>query len=307
MISGWTIVEGDPTSLQEGERAMGTVGRFTLGIILLGSVAAFGCGGERPQSPPTVDITAEDYEFTAPDTVSSGWTTLRMHNQGSEQHLFALVRLPDRVTYHDFKTQVVAPYDSVWSLVVDGRIDRAEARRRLRPLLPDWYPDEATLRSGVGLTAPGRTAETTVDLEPGTYVVECYAMTSEEQYHAFRGMIHPLTVTPASSDATPPAADQTLTVADLDLRGAGPVSPGEHTFAVRFEKDPKALPVQHLHLARLDEDTGADELAEWMTSLDPVMPAGETAYVTVDLHSGRYAWLLGVPPEQGELETFTVE
>lgn len=40
-----------------------------------------------------------------------------------------------------------------------------------------------------------------------------------------------------------------------------------------------------------------------MTSLDPVMPAGNTVYVTANLEEGRYAWLLGVPPEQGEIET----
>ena len=44
-----------------------------------------------------------------------------------------------------------------------------------------------------------------------------------------------------------------------------------------------------------------------MTSLDPVMPAGNTVYVTANLEEGRYAWLLGVPPEQGEIETFAVE
>lgn len=32
-----------------------------------------------------------------------------------------------------------------------------------------------------------------------------------------------------------------------------------------------------------------------MTSLDPVMPAGNTVYVTANLEEGRYAWLLGVP------------
>lgn len=284
------------------------------------SLVTAGCTDQSPDRPPTVDITAEDHEFTAPDTVSSGWTTLRMHNQGSEHHLFALVRLPDRITYEDFETEVVAPFDSVWSLVVDGTIDQEEAPKRLRPLLPDWYPDEVMVRGGVGLTAPSRIGETTVNLEPGTYVLECFVLTSKGQYHALRGMLHPFTVTSATSEAKPPGADQELTVANLELEGVSPVSAGEHTFAVHFEKDPQALPYQHLRLARLDEDTDADELAEWMTSLDPVMPAptdflggpghmpaGNTAYVTVDLEPGRYAWLLGVPPEQGEVETFTVE
>lgn len=231
-------------------------------VVAVFSLTFTACTDEGPASPPTVDIVAEDYEFTAPDTVSSGWTNLRLHNQGSEHHLFALVRLPDRITYEDFETQLVPVYDSLWSLVEDGTMDRAEAGKRVRPLLPDWFPEDVTVRGGVGLTAPGRTGETTMRRDPGTYVVECFAMTSEKQLHLQRGMHHPLTVTAATSRASPPAADQELTVADLELGGVGPVSAGENTFAVQFERDPKPLFFQHLHLARLDEDTGADELAE---------------------------------------------
>lgn len=287
-------------------------------VALALTLTVVGCRGEPADAPSTVDIIAEDYEFTALDSLPSGWLTLRMHNHGSEHHLFTFVRLPDGVTYEDFETEVLTAYDSVWTLVLEGTIDRSEVGEMLRPLLPDWH-SEMVQPGGVSLTAPGRVAQTTLRLDPGLYVMECDALTSENEYHLLRGMVTRVAVGPSSTDAEPPEADYALTVSNLDLEGAGPVSSGEQTFAVHFETDPEEVPWQHVHLARLDEETGADELAAWM-KVDPVMPApveflggaqhmpaGNTSYVTVELEPGRYAWILGVPPELSEVEPFTVE
>lgn len=297
---------------------MNSIARLTVAISLLGSTAALGCGGERPGSPPSVDIVAEDYEFTAPDTVRSGWTTLRLHNQGSEDHLFTFIRLPDGVTYEDFEREALAPLDSVWSLVLDGTIEESAFGETVDPLLPDWYSD-LIQPGGVSLTAPGRTAQTTVRLEPGVHVLECYVLTSEEEYHLLEGMAHRVEVVPPSNGAEPPTADHDLELSDLDLTGVRDLSPGEHTFAFHFLEDPEGLPWQHVHLARLDENTDVQALAEWM-KVDPVMPspveflggpqhmpAGNTAYATFKLKPGHYAWGVGEPPEQGEVETFSVE
>lgn len=290
-------------------------------------LTGLGCAGERPGAPPVVDIIAEDYEFTAPDSAASGWTTLQLHNQGAENHLFTLVRLPEGLTYAAYETDVVAAYDSVWPLFVDGTIDRSEVGQRLEPLLPDWYPSKIVQPGGVSLVSPGEKAQTTVNLRPGEYVLLCYVLTPEGQFHALRGMAAPLTVYGATSDRGPPDADQMLTLANLRLEGAGPTSPGRHTIAVRFERDPEGTGAgeghQHLHLARLDRETSTADLLEWVSEWigenpaapAPVeflggaqhMPEGNTAYVTVDLDAGRYAWILGVPPEHGEVELFTVE
>lgn len=295
---------------------MRLLGRSALALAL--SLAIFGCEGEPSDAPPIVEVIAEDYEFTAPDSVPSGWTTLRLHNQGSEHHLFTFVRLPDDVTYEDFEREVIAPFDSVWSLMLEGTIEKSEARKIVRPLLPDWYSD-LIQPGGVSLTAPGRSAETTVRLEPGVHVLECYVLTAEEEYHILEGMAHRVEVVRPSNGAEPPTPDHELKFSDLDLTGVTELSPGEHTFAFHFVKDPERLPWQHVHLARLDEDTDAEALAEWMKA-DPIMPspvdflggpqhmpAGNTAYVTVELDAGQYAWVVGEPPERGEIESFVVE
>lgn len=278
-----------------------------------------GESGTDPTAPRVVEMTASDYALQMPDSISAGWTTFRMKNRGEEHHLFTFLELPGGVSYEDFRRDVVVPYDSIWAQVVDGQINGEEAREKLRPLLPDWYPSDLVQPGGVSLTAPGRTAETTMRMEPGTYVLECYAKTVERQYHALLGMVRPLTVYKSSSETGPPEADQALTVSNLDIEGVKSVPAGERTFAIRFEKDPEDLPYQHLHLARLGEETTSDEVAQWM-KVDPIMPApteflggaqhmpvGNTAYVNADLEPGRHAWFLGVPPEHGDVESFTVE
>lgn len=298
-----------------------------LALVAVFSLATAGCADQSPERPPTVDIIAEDYEFTAPDSLASGWTTFRLHNQGSEDHLFTLVRLPEGVTYAAYEADVVASFDSVWPLFVDGAIDPSEVGERLEPLLPDWYPSDVVQPGGVSLVSRGGRAQTTVNLRPGEHALLCYVLTPEGQFHALRGMVAPLTVYEGTSDRSPPEADQELTVSNLRLEGAGPTSAGRRTFAVRFARNPEGAGAgeghQHLHLARLDPETTAADLVEWVSKWigenpatpAPVeflggaqhMPEGNTAYVTVDLEPGRYAWILGVPPENGEVETFPVE
>lgn len=230
---------------------MRSVTRSALAVLL--SLGLFGCEGAPSDAPPTVDIVAEDYEFTAPDTVRSGWTRLRLHNQGSEHHLFTFVGLPDGVTYADFEQDFLAPGDSLWSLVLDGTIEESAFGEKFRARLPDWY-SHVVQPGGVSLTAPGRTATTTVWLEPGVHVLECYVLTPEKEYHLLEGMAHRIEVVPPSNGAEPPPADHDLKVSNLHLRGVQDLSPGEHTLAFHFVEDPEELNYQHVHLAHLAED-----------------------------------------------------
>jgi len=292
---------------------------------LLLAAGLVGCQSSGDESatenaPPVVDVTAVDYAFAAPDTVRSGWTTVRMTNEGEEHHLFLLAQLPEDIPYADFHDEVVVPWDSIRSLVRAGSVDTSVARTALKRLIPDWYPDELTPMGGVSLTAPGRTATTTLHLEPGTYVMECYARTADRQFHALRGMARPLEVTTDSTGASPPEADLRISLSKGQIQADSTVASGQSTIAVDFGEKGTLGPVgHHLHLARLDPETSARDLARWM-KWDPIMPApteflggpqsmlaGHTAYMHVDLSPGRYAWVLGNPPKQGSVQPFTVE
>jgi len=166
---------------------------------------------EDADGPPVVEVKAVDYAFAAPDTVRSGWNTFRLTNKGTEHHLFVLSQLPDGVTYGEFYAKVVAPMDSLRSMVRAGPVDTAAARK-LRRRIPDWYPKEMPPMGGVSLTAPGRTANTTVELESGTYVMECYVRTAERRFHLLRGMAKPLVATTDSTGASPPEADVSISL-----------------------------------------------------------------------------------------------
>ncbi len=272
--------------------------------------------------PPVVEITAVDYAFSSPDTVQSGWVTLQMTNKGKEHHLFVITELPEGITYADFHNKVAVPLDSMRTLVRKGAIDTTTAQKKLARMIPDWFPKETKPIGGVSLTAPGRTAKTTLKLKPGNYVMECYVRTEEGRFHFLRGMEKPLVVTKDSTEALAPQADMSISLSKGQMKADTLVSPGSHTIAVHFGKKAKTDPLylynQHLHLARLENETSPEELADWM-KWDPVMPSpvdfiggpqsmldGNTAYMHVDLTPGRYAWVLGNPPKEGDIQPFIV-
>lgn len=301
--------------------------RGLVALLLIASLAACQSNdeseGDDGSAPPVVDVTMLNYAFQAPDSIPSGWTSFRVTNEGEEHHLFLLEHLPAGITYADFQDQVTARYDSLRSLLRAGSIDETTYRNALLRAVPNWYLNRMEAMGGVSLTAPGRTATTTFNVEPGTYAMLCYARTPEGRFHFLRGMLQPLIVTTDSTNARPPEADLSVALSDLKIQADSMVSPGPHTIAVRFGDKRKGGAYgywfQHLYLAQLDRTTGAQSLAQWMKG-NPIMPApveflggvqdmpaGHTAYVQVDLSPGRYAWVLGNPPKQGEVTPFTVE
>lgn len=256
-------------------RALGVLCILLLAAGLLACRSSVDENGET-NAPTVVDVTAVDYAFAAPDSIPSGWTTFKMTNEGEEHHLFVLAKVPEGKTSSDLQEEVYAPYDSLTSLLKEGTIDSTTYGKTLSRTIPDWYGEQVELEGGVSLTAPGRTAQTTVNLEPGTYAMECYAKTPEWRLHAARGMHRPLIVTTDSTGARPPEADLRVSLSKGRVQADLTVSPGGHTVAVRFGEKRKGSPfgyvLQHLHLARLDQETSAHDLAQWM-KWDPIMPA----------------------------------
>jgi hypothetical protein len=189
--------------------------------------------------------------------------------------------------------------------------------------LPDWFGDVAQF-CGPGLTAPGRTVETTVYLEPGTYVMECYVKDDAEQFHSYLGMIEQFTVRETVSAAREPEADLRVTLSSTEgIRVDGDLVPGTHTVAVHFEDQTtyEHMVGHDVHLVRLN-GTDVETVARWMNWMVPgalvapapatflggaqTMTAGSTAYVTVDLEPGDYAWVSEVPADHQMWQTFTV-
>lgn len=303
--------------------------RRLLGITLM----AAACGGAGGESDATadgavVDVVARGLTFEAPDSISAGWTTFRLTNESAMTHFALVERLPEGIGIEEQQQDVAPVFQAGMDLLAAGEPDGAmEAFGEL----PAWFGDVVFL-GGPGLLAPGRSATATVYLEPGTYLIECYVKTNGV-FHSYNpdpaayGMVHELVVAGPPAETTAPEATLELTVSSergIEMTGA-PV-PGEHVVAVRFEDQTVyANFVGHdVHVARLADSTDVEQLAAWMdwtrpTGLEtpaPVeflggtneVPAGMTAYFTVRLEPGRYAWVSEVPDPaaKGMLRVFTV-
>jgi hypothetical protein len=272
-------------------------------------------GSRAPREASTIEITATDYAFRAPAAAPSGWTTIRFANDGSEPHFVFMSRLPHGKTIAEYETELSPVFAHAWDRVREGAtID--EAVGELFAALPPWFP-ELHFIGGPGLAAPGRTTETTLLIEPGDYVLECYVKTADGRIHYMEGMVRPITFTQERSAAAPPAADVTVTLSNNRVEFDSEPTAGSRTFAVHIRENPEEGFGHSAHLARLAEDASVDDVVGWMnwfgaTGLsDPApaefiggvhfMPAGATAYFSVDLEPGRY---LLVSENTGHLGVF---
>lgn len=287
-----------------------------------------------------LEVTADghtSFELGA-DEIPSGWTTLRFDNASNVIHFALVGKMPSvdgaQKTVEDSKAEVVPVFQNIMD-DINGKQPRfPEAGFEL----PAWY-GEVVYLGGPGLTSPGETSEVTLDLEPGTYVIECYVKMADGTFHSTEDMIEGLTVTDASSDAASarssgtadaaPAADAGVSISvDGGIETNGSLAPGRRTVEVTFtDQDAHEHFLGHdVHLVRLEDGADLAELGAWMSWADPggltepapsgvrflggtqEMPAGASAYVTAELEAGDYAWIAEVPDPASKdmLVTFTV-
>jgi hypothetical protein len=273
-----------------------------------------------------VEIEANGLQLSGPDEIPSGWTTFRLNNNSGMVHFAVLEKLPEGIGLEEQQAEVAPVFQEGMDLLNAGLFDEALAAFGA---LPAWF-FEVVFLGGPGLIAGGGSAETTVFLEPGTYLLECYVKTNG-RFHSYNpsgvGMVHEITVTGESSSARPPAP--TLQV-DISSAGGiqvdGHVRPGRHTVAVNFiDQTVYGHFLGHdVHLVRLEDDSDMAELGAWMNWTLPDgletpapaeflggvndMPAGATGYMNVVVKPGRYAWIAEVPDPagMGMLQTFEV-
>lgn len=293
-------------------------------------ILATGCTGRQSgRDARVVDVVARGLTFEAPDSVPSGWVTVRFHNASPVTHFALVERLPEHVSISEQQQQVAPVFQAGMDFLTEGRADSAMAAFGG---LPEWYSDFVFL-GGPGLTGPGETSETTLRLEPGRYLLECYVKTGGT-FHSFNrdtaalGMVHEFVVTEAASPQAEPTPDMTLTLsAEGGLQVDGTPRQGSQVIAVNFaDQRPHENFVGHdVHLLRVTDETNLDSVAAWMDWTRPPglqtpapaqflggvneMPAGSVGYLTVALEPGRYAWISEVPNAKAKnmLIPFTVE
>lgn len=276
-----------------------------------------------------IEVVARGLTLEAPAEVPSGWTTFRFVNESPMVHFALIERVPDGQGLASQQREVAPVFQEGLELLAAGDPEAAMAKFGE---LPEWF-GQIVFLGGPGLTSPGHVSEATVELAPGTYLIECYVKTGGV-FHSYNpdpavfGMVHEFTVTAATSGQPQPTADLNLEISSTaGITLSGSPSSGRQTFSVSFiDQIVHENFVGHdIHLARLPGDADLAGLEQWMDWSRPdglqtpapvefvgglnEMPAGSTGYFTVTLEPGEYVLISEVPGAGGKglLQTFTVD
>lgn len=251
-------------------------------------------------------------EFIGPDTIPSGWNTFKYVNKASETHFILFDKYPPGITIEDGEKDILPVFDKGMDLINQGH---AEAGFSEFGKLPEWF-SKIVFFGGSGLIAGGQTSITTLNLEPGYYVMECYVKMPNGKFHGVMGMVKQLIVTEIDSGMGEPEADVNITISnEKGIVIHDSLTKGQTVFKVTFEdqKLHENFIQTDIHLAEISLDVNLDSLESWMDWSNPKglitpvpdgvkflggiqeMPAGKHGYFTADLRPGRYVLISEVP------------
>jgi hypothetical protein len=265
-----------------------------------------------------IDVITRSMEFQSVDTISSGWNTFKYQNLSNETHFFLLDKYPEGKTAENAITDIAPVFEEGMDLINEGKAEEGFAAFGK---LPEWY-GSIVFSGGTGLIAPKHTAITTLKLDPGYYIMECYVKMPNGKFHTLMGMAKPIIVTQENSYDLPPEATININLSGEDgiTYDQAIITKGKHVFSV-YVKDQKPHEnfIWHdLNLVKLDADASEDALEAWMDWSDPKglitpvpsgvtflggvndMPAGRTGYFYADLQPGKYAFISEVPKSKSK-------
>jgi hypothetical protein len=251
-------------------------------------------------------VHAKDFAFDAPDSVSAGWTTFHLVNEGPNIHHIQFVRLDSGKTAQDVGPAIDA--------LMSGKAPP-----------PAWL----TFIAGPNAPNPGTESDATINLAPGNYALICLVDVPGRVPHYSKGMVHALTVTAASATpAAEPTADVTVALSDYKFTTTGPLTAaGAHTFKVT-NSGPQPHEVELIRFApgKTMKDFGAFMEASYAGTANGPPPGDalggvsgglptQTSYFTANLTPGKYAMICFIPDmkdhkahlEHGMIKEFEVK
>jgi hypothetical protein len=272
-----------------------------------------------------IEVITRSMEFQSVDTIPSGWNTFKYYNLSNETHFFLMDKYPEGKTIDDTIKEVGPPFANGMDLINQGKSEEGFAEFNK---LPEWFFN-VVFSGGSGLIGPKNTSITTIKLNPGYYIMECYVKMPNGKFHTSMGMAKPIIVTQEDSGNSPPTPDIEISISKNEgINYTGKLTKGEHTFSVYFkDQGPHEHFVGHdVNLVKLTNDADLTQLESWMNWSTPFglktpvpngvtflggvneSPAGATGYFKATLNSGNYAFISEVPnsKEKGMLKTFSV-
>ncbi|MDZ7659109.1 hypothetical protein [Fodinibius sp.] len=326
---------------------------FTLTLVLsfIGLLTA--CNDTGSSNKNIVEVTAvheaEDNKHLFKmntHKIPSGWTTFEFNNASGFDHFFLIWQVPmegieaaetaDQTLLDYWFQSITEPFQMEFNPYIEDEIDFDTFTNNLVASISDkapWFFDPgAKTMGGPGFTAAGMKSKTTVHLEPGEYIVECYVKNEDEIFHSYIGMLEHLQVTEEESGIKEPNPTSTLTISSTEgIQFDEQLNEGKHIFEIHF-KDQQSYAhlqghnVQLVKLSNNEDMELLDSLSTWMdwrqagslVNRAPKgaefwggtmeMTEGSTAYFHVNLLPGDYAWIAEVPDpaEHNMLKTFTI-
>ncbi|ASV30216.1 cupredoxin domain-containing protein [Maribacter cobaltidurans] len=281
---------------------------------------------EKKEIISVIDIVTENMEFQAPDTIPSGWVTWKYHNESPQPHFILIDDPIDSITVEDFENELLPPFGEGITLLYEGKNEEAFAAFGK---IPEWYGG-TVWPGGVGLISGGHTAQTTMNLAPGYYIMECYVKMPNGMFHTNMGMYKVLVVSDEVSPLSKPNADISVSVSgETGISFESPTGAGAFTFSVHYldQKKHEHFQGHDVNLVKIANGADIKKLETWMNWLnldgliDPVpegftflggvndMPAGKTGYFTATLEPGNYALISEVPEASSKnmLKVFEVK
>ncbi|NNC50362.1 MAG: hypothetical protein HKO01_07500 [Flaviramulus sp.] len=258
------------------------------------------------------NYTTLSMEFKGPDSLPSGWNTIKYENQSNETHFLVFEKYPEGITIDSTKAHVFPVFDKGMDLINEGKAEEGFAAFNN---LPTWFFN-VEFTGGTGLVSPKHEAISTIKLDSGRYLIECYIKMKNGKFHSVMGMYKEIIVTDSASEIEEPKA-----TIEVDISGDNGIvfnpdfGTGEHIFKVNFidQKLHENFVGHDINLVKLSNNPDLEELEAWMNwsspkgFIDPApnnitflggiqeMAAGKHGYFKVNLKPGKYALISEVP------------
>lgn len=235
-----------------------------LACVAVVALAACGDAGQPAGGPPPLLVSIKGGTISAPDSAGSGWTRLRVEEDGAG-HILVVFRLPEGVTD-----------SAVTSLML--ALDSAPATPA--PVMAMGGPEI------------GDTGEVILNLTPGRYLLGCVRGGADGHRHLVTGESRLLTVSGAPSAGRDSAPVMTQEVGMVDFAYVGPERWTAGTNILRV--DNRGQQDHQFRLVRLEPGS---TLQQWLESEGETgtgvagvarMGPGAIAYLPVELIPGTY-------------------
>lgn len=255
------------------------------------ALVAAGCAKKEPPPPAAqagpnhVIVTAADYAFTAPDSISAGLEMFHLANKGPSVHHLQIVALDSGKTVGDLMAALKNPGPPpAWIRFVGGP-------NAVAPI-------------------PTDTAVAYLTLAAGNYALLCMIPDTAGMPHFAHGMVRALTVTPSAATPAPmPTADVVIHLKDYAFEITGNLTAGPHS--IRIVND--GPQTHEMLIGQLAPKKKAMDMVNWverghMRGMPPVRPLGgatalapgASEVIAVNLVAGNYGLWCFLPGPDGK-------